>query len=142
MKKITTVILAAGKSTRFNHTKSKIFQDLGGISIIEHVFILAKKISNKNVIFVCNKDNINNLRMMFPGSKFLLQKKQSGTADAIFTAKNYLKNTNSLILFGDVPLISINSINKLFTEIIDINPNFDIIFSVIYKLKTICHIII
>ena len=113
MKKITTVILAAGKSTRFNHTKSKIFQDLGGISIIEHVFILAKKISNKNVIFVCNKDNINNLRMMFPGSKFLLQKKQSGTADAIFTAKNYLKNTNSLILFGDVPLISINSINKL-----------------------------
>jgi N-acetylglucosamine-1-phosphate uridyltransferase (contains nucleotidyltransferase and I-patch acetyltransferase domains) len=31
MKKITTVILAAGKSTRFKHKKSKIFQDLAGI---------------------------------------------------------------------------------------------------------------
>ena len=38
MKKITTVILAAGKSTRFKHKKSKIFQDLAGIEIISHIY--------------------------------------------------------------------------------------------------------
>ena len=54
MKKITTVILAAGKSTRFKHKKSKIFQDLAGIEIISHVYQIAKKISNKEVVFVCN----------------------------------------------------------------------------------------
>ena len=52
MKKITTVILAAGKSTRFKHKKSKIFQDLAGIEIISHVYQVAKKISNKEVVFV------------------------------------------------------------------------------------------
>ena len=45
MKNITTVILAAGKSSRFKNNTSKIFQDLGGLSIIEHVYQLAKKIS-------------------------------------------------------------------------------------------------
>lgn len=113
MKKIITVILAAGSSSRFKHTKSKIFQDLGGISIIEHVFLIAKKISNQNVIFVCNNENIDELRFMFPKAKFVIQKKQGGTADAIYTAKRYLKNTNVLVLFGDVPLITISSINKL-----------------------------
>jgi len=51
MKNITTVILAAGKSSRFKSNTSKIFQDLGGLSIIEHVYQLAKKIS-KNFIFI------------------------------------------------------------------------------------------
>ena len=43
----------------------------------------------------------------------MIQKNQRGTADAIFTAKKFLLNRNFLVLFGDVPLISINSINKL-----------------------------
>ena len=37
MFKITTVILAAGKSSRFHGTKSKLFQDLAGLPIIKHV---------------------------------------------------------------------------------------------------------
>ena len=49
MKNITTVILAAGKSSRFKNNTSKIFQDLGGLSIIEHVYQLAKKISKNRI---------------------------------------------------------------------------------------------
>ena len=52
MERITTVILAAGKSTRFKHTKSKIFHDLAGLSIIEHIYNTAKKISTNDIIFV------------------------------------------------------------------------------------------
>ena len=113
MKKILTVILAAGKSTRFKHTKSKIYQDLGGLSVIEHVYELAKKVSKENIIFVCNKENNQELQSLFPKAKFVIQKKQKGTADAIYQAKKYLKNTNVLVLFGDVPLISLESIKKL-----------------------------
>ena len=54
MKKVTTIILVAGKSTRFKHKDSKIFQDLAGLSIIDHVYKIAKRISYKDVIFVCN----------------------------------------------------------------------------------------
>ena len=113
MKKISTVILAAGKSTRFKHNKSKIFQDLAGLSIIEHVYRVAIKVSKENIIFVCNKNNHAELKNLFPKAKLVIQVKQKGTADAILQAKKYLKNSNVLILFGDVPLISPESISKL-----------------------------
>ena len=118
MKKITTVILAAGKSTRFKHNKSKIFQDLAGISIIEHVYNLAKKISNKEVIFVCNRENFSEIKDKFPDAKSIIQKNQKGTADAINCARRYVKNKNILILFGDVPLLSLNTIKKLYNSYI------------------------
>ena len=89
MKKISTVILAAGNSTRFKNSKSKIFQDLAGLSIIEHVYSVANKIS-KDIIFVCNDNNILIIRKLFPKSKYVIQKKQKGTADAILQAKKYL----------------------------------------------------
>ena len=116
MNNISTVILAAGKSSRFKHSKSKIYQDLGGLSIIEHVYKVAKKISNKNVIFVCNQSNHYELKEIFPNAKFVVQINQKGTADAINQAKKYLKNKNVLILFGDVPLISNNSISRLILD--------------------------
>ena len=116
MKKITTVILAAGKSTRFKHKKSKIFQDLAGIEIISHVYQVAKKISNKEVVFVCNKENIIEIKNKFPYAKCVLQKNQKGTADAIVCAKKYIKNKNVLILFGDVPLLSSTTITKLYNN--------------------------
>ena len=118
MKKITTVILAAGKSTRFKHKKSKIFQDLAGIEIISHVYQVAKKISNKEVVFVCNKENIIEIKNKFPYAKCVLQKNQKGTADAIVCAKKYIKNKNVLILFGDVPLLSSTTITKLYNSYI------------------------
>ena len=113
MKELYTVILAAGKSTRFKGSKSKIFQELAGLPIIVHVYNLAKKTSGKNVIIVCNKNNFKELKLLIPNCNFVIQKNQKGTADAILSAKKFLLNKNFLVLFGDVPLISINSINKL-----------------------------
>ena len=113
MKKITTVILAAGNSSRFRHPKSKIFQDLAGLPIIDHVYRIANKISPKNVIFVCNKNNIEDLKNKFLNAKFVIQNQQRGTADAISCAKKYLKDSNILILFADVPLITLGSIKRL-----------------------------
>tara|TARA_B100000965_G_scaffold341141_1_gene309793 strand:- start:2781 stop:4085 length:1305 start_codon:yes stop_codon:yes gene_type:complete len=114
MKKITTIILVAGKSSRFKGRKSKIFHELAGLTIIEHIYNKAKKISNNDIIFVCNKDNIKILKKMFSNCKFALQKNQKGTADAVLSAKNFLKkNSNILILFGDVPLVNLNTLIKL-----------------------------
>jgi len=118
MKNITTVILAAGSSSRFKHNKSKIFQELSGLSIIEHVYLIANKVSKNKVIIVCNKDNINELKSKFSNVKFVIQTTQKGTAHAILTAKKYLVNRNILILFGDVPLITFTSIKKLISNFI------------------------
>jgi len=113
MEDISTVILAAGKSTRFKGNNSKLLQDLAGLPIICHVFNLAKKISGKNIIIVCNKKNINELKNLFSDCKFVIQEKQKGTADAILKVKPYINKRNFLVLFGDVPLISLKSIRKL-----------------------------
>ena len=53
MKNITTLILAAGKSSRFQSSKSKIFNELAGRELIDYVYSVAKKISgNDNDIII------------------------------------------------------------------------------------------
>ena len=47
MSNIYTVILAAGKSTRYKGRKSKLLEDLGGLPIILHIHDIAKKVSGK-----------------------------------------------------------------------------------------------
>ena len=42
-KKILAIILAAGKSSRFKGSKSKIFHELAGLPIIDHIYSKAKK---------------------------------------------------------------------------------------------------
>ena len=113
MKNITTVILAAGKSTRFISKKSKLTQELAGLPIVSHVYNTAKKISGKNIIVVCNKENHNELSVLLKNCQFVIQKNQKGTADAIEAAKSSIKTQNFIILFGDVPLISDNSLKRL-----------------------------
>ena len=113
MKDIYTVILAAGKGTRYKGKTTKLLEDLAGLPIISHIHRIANGISGKNVIIVCNKDNVKEFKKIINNCIFVIQKKQKGTADAILSAKPYLKNKNFLILFGDVPLISKESINKL-----------------------------
>ena len=109
---ISTVILAAGKSTRFKSKKSKLLHDLAGLPIIAHVYNIAKKISGRKIIIVCNKDNIQELKSLFSDCVFVTQRKQDGTANAMLAAKPYLRNKNFLVLFGDVPLISFKNIKK------------------------------
>ncbi len=113
MKNITTVILAAGKSTRFVSSKSKLTHDLAGLPIVSHVYNTAKKISGHNIIVVCNKDNHDELRSLLKNCTFIIQKNQKGTADAIKAAKSSIKTENFIILFGDVPLITDVSLKKL-----------------------------
>ena len=113
MSNITTVILAAGKSTRFNATTSKLVYPLCGLPIITHVYLVAKKISGKNVIVVCNKENFKELKLILKDCIFVIQNQQKGTADAIEQAKNKINSKNVLVLFGDTPLITLSSVKKL-----------------------------
>ena len=113
MPNITTVILAAGKSSRFKSKVSKLIYPLCGMPIISHVYSVAKKISGKNVIIVCNQDNIKELKLILKECTFVIQKQQKGTADAIEQAKNKINSKNVLVLFGDVPLINFPVLKKL-----------------------------
>ena len=118
MKKITTVILAAGRSTRFISNNSKLTQELAGLSIVSHVYNAAKKISDKNIIVVCNKENYEELKSLLVDCKLVIQKSQKGTADAIKSCLPMLKNFNGnvLILSGDVPMIKTETLINFFNH--------------------------
>ena len=113
MNNTTSVILAAGKSTRFISKKSKLVHELAGLPVISHVYNTVKKISGKNIIVVCNSQNYHEIKTLIKGCKFVIQKNQKGTADAIEKARNYIKTENFIVLFGDVPLVNSNSLKKL-----------------------------
>ena len=113
MKNITTVILAAGRSTRFISNKSKLTHDLAGLPVVSHVYNTAQKISGKKIIVVCNKNNYAELNSLLNGCKLVIQKFQKGTADAIEAARPHIKTENFIILFGDVPLVTDTSLKKL-----------------------------
>ena len=83
MSDITTVILAAGNSTRFKASKSKLVYPLCGLPIVSHIFNIATKISGKNILVVSNEKNKEELKLILNTSKLVVQKKQKGTADAI-----------------------------------------------------------
>ncbi len=116
---ITTVILAAGRSTRFKTKTSKLIYPLCGLPIISHVYSVAKKISGKKVIIVCNKENINELKLILKDCIFVIQNQQKGTADAIEKAKKKINSKNVLVLFGDTPLITFSSIKKLIKKFLN-----------------------
>jgi len=116
MSDITTVILAAGNSTRFKASKSKLVYPLCGLPIVSHIFNIAKKISGKNIFIVSNEKNKEELKLILNTSKLVVQKKQKGTADAIEQVKKYVKSKNILILFGDTPLVEVKDIRKLVSK--------------------------
>ncbi|AAO26772.1 UDP-N-acetylglucosamine pyrophosphorylase [Buchnera aphidicola str. Bp (Baizongia pistaciae)] len=112
---LNIIILAAGKGTRMQFDHPKLLHLLGGKPILEHVINLAQSLCPKTITVIYNKQykkfkikNKNN------SITWIKQKKILGTGNAISQIiNNYKDHENILILYGDVPLISKNSIQKM-----------------------------
>ena len=115
MKKLTTIILAAGKGTRMNSTLSKVLHPIANQSMLSHVVDKSKKLNSDKIIVVVNKDF--KIPKIKADSKiiYVIQKNQLGTGDAIKSClKNIDKNNNKvLVLYADVPLINTSTLSKL-----------------------------
>ena len=117
---LTTIILAAGKSTRMLSLKSKILFKISGVPIIEHVFNASKKLSKNIVCVLSNPPEV--LKAFIKEKKIIsaIQKNPCGTADAVKSALKKIpvkKNNKILILCGDVPFISPKSLGALIKKI-------------------------
>jgi bifunctional UDP-N-acetylglucosamine pyrophosphorylase/glucosamine-1-phosphate N-acetyltransferase len=111
-----TILLAGGKGTRMLSKKAKVLQTLAGKSFLEHIFSSTKKISNKiSVVVGFDKNGVEKeVSKLSKIAKTFEQKNQIGTADAVKTVIEFIKeNEKVLILYGDVPLIQESSLKKL-----------------------------
>ena len=114
-----TIILAAGKGTRMHTNLPKVMQPLAGRPMIDHVITTAGTLTNKiSTIIGYKKDVLNeHLSANFKNVKTFVQPELNGTAGAVKAAqKNIMNGEDVLILYGDVPLISHESLKKALND--------------------------
>ena len=96
--------------------KAKVLQKLGGKTMLHHLLLQAKQISNKiSVVVGFDKDGVENeISDLSVNAKTFMQKEQLGTADAVKTTLNEIKGDEKvLVLYGDVPLIKKTTLEDL-----------------------------
>ncbi len=117
MRKITAVILAAGKSKRMRTSIPKILLDLGGRPLISHIIsaLLSVKYVDEIIVVLKHKKELvkDEISKEFRNVHFVVQGKQDGTAKAVESAGKILKKKeNILVLCADTPLIKSATLEK------------------------------
>ncbi len=115
MQELSVVILAAGKGTRMKSVLPKVMQPLAGRPLLRHVVDTAQALSARRTLIVYGHggDLVQNA---FAGTGLLWaeQAEQKGTGHAVQMALPQLPATGStLILYGDVPLTTAATLNRL-----------------------------
>ncbi len=130
--KIATIILAAGQGKRMkNPDLPKVLCNLNNKPLIEYVLSTAKSIGTKKIVVVVGHQKeklIDFLKVKFPEVETCEQAEQLGTGHAVAQAEEYFiynsklvpdYSNDILILAGDVPLISANTLLKFYKAHID-----------------------
>lgn len=119
MENTQIIILAAGKSTRMKSEISKIYHNLAGKTILEHVVENTKQVGlNTRPVLVVNQEHDDIKKMFGDSCEYIVQEPQLGTGHAIQVCENKLYNQskNIIVLYADMPLISSETIKNLINE--------------------------
>ncbi|PLV60281.1 bifunctional UDP-N-acetylglucosamine diphosphorylase/glucosamine-1-phosphate N-acetyltransferase GlmU [Thermotoga sp. KOL6] len=111
-----TLILAAGKGTRMKSNIPKVLHKLSGKPMIKWVVETAGKLSREvGVVLGFGADQVK--RVLPEWVKVFIQEEQLGTAHAVMCARDFLDpNDDVIILYGDVPLISVDTLRRMIEE--------------------------
>ena len=125
-KDLVTIIMAGGLGTRMESNIPKVIHKLAGIPMINHILQnlrnLEKKINLKQILIVVGKykkqikEAIEEAIEDSTNITYVNQLEALGTGHAIQCCISELikyPNTNTLILSGDVPMLSTNSMFNL-----------------------------
>jgi bifunctional UDP-N-acetylglucosamine pyrophosphorylase/glucosamine-1-phosphate N-acetyltransferase len=113
--KTEVVILAAGKGTRMRSSLPKVMHPIAGKPMLGHVIDAARAI-DANAIHVVVGHGADKVTAVFEGAdlSWIEQSEQNGTGHAVKQALPTLDdNSRVLILYGDVPLISAQTLKQL-----------------------------
>jgi bifunctional UDP-N-acetylglucosamine pyrophosphorylase/glucosamine-1-phosphate N-acetyltransferase len=115
---LEVVILAAGQGTRMCSALPKVLHPVAGSSMLGHVIHSARQL-NPQRIHVVIGHGADTVREQFAADdlNFVLQDKQLGTGHAVAQALPELNAENVLILYGDVPLIEVNTLQRLLKKV-------------------------
>lgn len=116
---LSVIILAAGKGTRMQSAKPKVLQTLAGKSLLAHVLDTCHQLTADETIIVHGfggeqvKAEITT-QYAQSALTWVAQTEQLGTGHAVkVTLSDLPKDGQSLILYGDVPLVSCQTLTAL-----------------------------
>ncbi len=131
---LQAIILAAGKSTRFNTEKTKLAQTLCGQPMILFATKLLEHLTIPTTVVVgYQAETVKDIIISAHGQTvaFVTQEKQEGTGHALACSKASWSHDHILVLNGDVPLITPETITQLYAE--HINNNAAMSFVIAYN---------
>jgi len=114
---LSVVILAAGKGTRMRSRLPKVLQLLAGRPILTHVLDTARQLNPQSIHVVIGHGAETVLgKCAAPDIDWVMQHEQLGTGHAVQQALPKIPDTHTvLVLYGDVPMISLESLRGLIT---------------------------
>lgn len=117
---LDVVILAAGQGTRMRSALPKVLHPVAGNSMLGHVIHSARQLSPDSIHVVIGHGG-EQVRTQLASNdlNFVVQDKQLGTGHAVAQALPVLNAETVLILYGDVPLIKVETLNRLLTLVND-----------------------
>lgn len=112
---LSVVILAAGKGTRMRSALPKVLHPLANNSLLEHVINAAETLEADDIHVVYGHGGeLVPETLSHKNVDWVLQSEQLGTGHAVVQAIPNVKPGNKvLVLYGDVPLTSIETLKKL-----------------------------
>ncbi|MGL6017970.1 MAG: bifunctional UDP-N-acetylglucosamine diphosphorylase/glucosamine-1-phosphate N-acetyltransferase GlmU [Gibbsiella quercinecans] len=112
---MSVVILAAGKGTRMYSDLPKVLHPLAGKPMVQHVIDAAMKLGAKNLHLVYGHGGDLLKSTLQDGAlNWVLQAEQLGTGHAMQqAAPHFADDEDVLMLYGDVPLISVDTLTRL-----------------------------
>ncbi|AAY40146.1 bifunctional UDP-N-acetylglucosamine diphosphorylase/glucosamine-1-phosphate N-acetyltransferase GlmU [Pseudomonas syringae] len=112
------VILAAGQGTRMRSALPKVLHPVAGNSMLGHVIHSARQLSPSGIhVVIGHGADAVREQLSADDLNFVMQDKQLGTGHAVAQALPALTADTVLILYGDVPLIEVETLSRLLERV-------------------------
>src|SRR3990167_7908188 len=112
------VILAAGQGTRMRSALPKVLHPVAGKSMLGHVIDTARLLKPQGIhVVIGHGAELVRERLAADDLNFVLQSEQLGTGHAVAQALPALSAERVLILYGDVPLIEVETLQRLLQQV-------------------------
>ncbi|MBF4555565.1 bifunctional UDP-N-acetylglucosamine diphosphorylase/glucosamine-1-phosphate N-acetyltransferase GlmU [Pseudomonas sp. p50] len=112
------VILAAGQGTRMRSALPKVLHPIAGNSMLGHVIHTARQLDPQRIhVVIGHGADAVRERLAADDLNFVLQDKQLGTGHAVAQAVPFIESDTVLILYGDVPLIEVETLQRLLKKV-------------------------
>ena len=115
---LDVIILGAGKGTRMNSSKAKVLHSLGEKTLISHVVDSSRALDADKIVAVIGYQGDAVRKVLPEGVLIAVQEQQLGTGHAVAEALGQLNSSEGmvLVLLGDVPLVTLETLQKLLNE--------------------------